>query len=301
MANSGYKSFETLELYYIDDKSYAGQRKPNVITDPDYIAPVLDTVSCAPGVRYYNTEKSVYTTRNNCPINYKGSSVKVTAYPNQFASDSSVADANNKAQAWLEANAQSFANSSGTCIFSPGPVILPVNKSAIFENQASSWNTCRDAASANFLHTTNTVLGSAKSNAIYYLNRYRGAVDTSSVTTKPKSAKLKFKFSSNSVGRALTFNLYSSTTKIPISQAFQLSDWNDFSSNSFVNKVEVSKDSTNYQEIALTPAQLNLLLSEQVYNFFLISNGDKEALTPSTNSRPVLSIAPGNLYLECTF
>lgn len=66
MANSGYKSFETLELYYIDNNSPTGIEKPNVITDPDYIAPVLDTVSCAPGVRYYNTEKSVYATRNNC-------------------------------------------------------------------------------------------------------------------------------------------------------------------------------------------------------------------------------------------
>jgi hypothetical protein len=302
MANSGYKSFETLELYYTDgDKSYAGQRKPNVITDPDYIAPVLDTVSCAPGVRYYNTEKSVYATRNNCPINYKGSSVKVTAYPNQFASDISVADANNKALAWLAANAQSFANSSGSCIFSPGPVILPVNKSTIFENQDSIWDVCRGASSADFQYTSNQVIGAGKSGSLFYLNRYRGAIDTSSVTTKPKSAKLKFKFSTNTVGRALTFNLYAATTKIPISQAFQLSDWNDWNSDSFVNKVEVSKDSTNYQEIALTPAQLNLLLSDQVYNFFLISNGDKDNSTPTTNNRPVLAITPGSIYMECTF
>lgn len=301
MANSGYKSFETLELYYKDNNSPTGIEKPNVITDPDYIAPVLDTVSCAPGVRYYNTEKSIYATRNNCPISYKGTSVKVTAYPNQFASDISVADANIKALAWLEANAQTFANSSGTCVFSPSPIILPANKSVIFENQASSWDVCRTAASADFQHTTNTVLGSAESGSTYYLNRYRGAVDTSSITIKPKSAKLKFKFSSNTVGRALTFNLYAANTKIPISQAFQLSDWDDFSSSSLINKVEVQKNSTSYYEIALTSAQLNVLFSEQVYNFFLISNGDKDNSRPSTNNRPTLAMTGGQIYLECTF
>jgi len=301
MANSGYKSFETLELYYKDNNSPTGITKPNVITDPDYIAPVLDTVNCAPGARYYNTEKSVYATRNNCSINYKGTSVKVTAYPNQFTSDISVADANNKALAWLAANAQTFANSSGTCVFSPAPIILPANKSVIFENQASSWDVCRNAASADFQYTANTVLGSAKNGSTYHINRYRGAVDTSSVTIKPKSAKLKFKFSTNTVGRALTFNLYAANTKIPISQAFQLSDWDDFSSNSFVNKVEVKTNSTAYYEIALTEAQLNILLSEQVYNFFLISNGDKDNSTPSTNSRPTLAITGGQIYLECTF
>jgi hypothetical protein len=301
MANSGYKSFDTLELYYKDNNSPAGIEKPNVITDPDYIAPVLDIVNCAPGVRYYNTEKSVYATRNNCSVNYKGSSVKVTAYSNQFVSDISVTDANNKALAWLSANAQTFANSSGVCVFDPAPIILPATKSVIFENQASSWDVCRSAASADFQYTTNTVLGSAESGSTYYLNRYRGAVDTSSVTIKPKSAKLKFKFSANSVGRALTFNLYSANTKIPISQAFQLSDWNDWTDASFVNKVEVSKNSTVYNEIALTAAQLNILLSDQVYNFFLISNGDKDNSVPSTNNRPVLSITGGEIYLECTF
>lgn len=301
MANSGYKSFETLELYYKDNNSPTGIEKPNVITDPDYIAPVLDTVNCAPGARYYNTEKSVYATRNNCSVNYKGSSVKVTAYPNQFVSAISVADANDKALAWLAANAQTFANSSGVCVFDPSPIILPATKSVIFEKQASSWDACKSAASADSQYTTNQVLGSAKSGSIYYVNRYRGAVDTSSVTIKPKSAKLKFKFSANTVGRALTFNLYAASTKIPISQAFQLSDWNDWTDTSFINSVEVSKNSTAYNEIALTSAQLELLFSEQVYNFFLISNGDKDNTAPSTNNRPTLSMTGGEIYLECTF
>lgn len=301
MANSGYKSFETLELYYEDNNSPTGIQKPNVITDPDYIAPVPDPVTCAPGTRYYNTEKSVYVTRNNCGVNYKGTGVKVTAYPNQFFSDSSVTDANNKAQAWLDANAQIFANSSGTCIFSPANMILPATKSVIFSNQDSSWNNCKGAASADSQYTSDQVIGAAKSGSTFYLNRYRGAIDTSSITIKPKSAKLKFKFSTNAVGKALTFNLYRSTTKTPINQAFQLSDWNDWTSSTFINSVEVKKDSVAYNEIALTSAQLNLLLSEQVYNFFLISNADKGATKPSTSNRPTLSMTAGDIYLECTF
>ena len=303
MGNSGYKSFGTLELYYIDDNSSTGITKPNISTDPDYIAPVLDTVTCAPGTRYYNTEKSVYATRNNCAAGYKGSSVKVTAYPNQFVSAISVADANNKALGWLAENAQTFANSSGTCVFDPAPIILPVTKSVIFEKQASSWADCKSASSADSQYTTNQLLGAGKSGSVFYLNRYRGAVDTSSIVTRPKSAKLKFKFSTNTVGTTLTFNLFASKTKIPISQAFQLSDWNDWDGTSFIKSVAVRTNSTIYNEILLTSSQLDLLLSEQVYNFFLISNGDKDNAAPSTNNRPTLSMtgATGEVYLECIF
>ena len=46
MANSGYKGYTTLEEYYVDDNSATGTTKPNVSTDPDYIAPVYDDISC---------------------------------------------------------------------------------------------------------------------------------------------------------------------------------------------------------------------------------------------------------------
>jgi hypothetical protein len=44
--NTGNKAYRTLEQYYPDDMSVTGLVKPNIETDPDYIAPVLDTNSC---------------------------------------------------------------------------------------------------------------------------------------------------------------------------------------------------------------------------------------------------------------
>ncbi|WP_166922432.1 Hint domain-containing protein [Flavobacterium poyangense] len=115
MGNTGYKSFAELELYYEDDDSYAGERKPNVVSDPDYIAPVLDTVTCAPSPRYYNTERKMSAVKNDCGREHRGSNVTLVAYPNQFVSDISVADADAKADAWLTANVQDHANRSGSC------------------------------------------------------------------------------------------------------------------------------------------------------------------------------------------
>lgn len=115
MGNTGYKSFASLELYYTDDNSYAGTTKANVSTDPDYIAPILDTATCIPSARYYNTVRTLAATRNNCSSGYSGNSVTLTANANQFVSAISVADANAQADSWLAVNVQSYANTSGTC------------------------------------------------------------------------------------------------------------------------------------------------------------------------------------------
>lgn len=116
MGNTGYKSFAALELYYLDDGSATGHpTKPNVVTDPDYIAPVLDKVTCAPSTRYYSVEKRLGTKRNNCGSGYSGSTVTLTSYPNQFFSTLSQEDADAQADAWLIANVQIYANSAGKC------------------------------------------------------------------------------------------------------------------------------------------------------------------------------------------
>ncbi|AOC93728.1 hypothetical protein BB050_00574 [Flavobacterium anhuiense] len=120
MGNTGYKSFGALELYYVDDGSPTGQpTKPNVVTDPDYIAPVLDTTTCAPSIRYYSVEKRLSAKKNNCGSGYSGSTVTLTALANQFVSTISLADANAQADAWLAANVQSHANIAGTCEVTP--------------------------------------------------------------------------------------------------------------------------------------------------------------------------------------
>ncbi|MFC0781228.1 DUF5977 domain-containing protein [Flavobacterium sp. HJSW_4] len=120
MGNTGYKSFGALELYYVDDGSPTGQpTKPNVVTDPDYIAPVLDTATCAPSIRYYSVEKRLSAEKNNCGSGYSGSTVTLIAPPNQFVSTVSLADANAQADAWLAANVQAHANRAGTCEITP--------------------------------------------------------------------------------------------------------------------------------------------------------------------------------------
>ncbi|WP_431241124.1 DUF5977 domain-containing protein [Flavobacterium sp. P21] len=119
MENTGYKSFETLERYYTDDNTSTGETKPNVVTDPDYIAPFLDTANCPPGARFYNSKQTKIVAKNNCGPGYVGSDETLTAYANQFVSNESVLDANNQAIAWLDANAQIYANNVGVCTIAP--------------------------------------------------------------------------------------------------------------------------------------------------------------------------------------
>ncbi|CAI2769159.1 Hint domain-containing protein [Flavobacterium collinsii] len=115
MGNTGYKSFADLELYYEDGTPTGQPTKPNVVTDPDYIAPVLDTTTCVPSTRYYSEERKLSAKRNNCERGYSGSTVVYTSYPNQFFSTISLADANTQADDWLAANVQAYANNAGKC------------------------------------------------------------------------------------------------------------------------------------------------------------------------------------------
>ncbi|OUL63700.1 DUF5977 domain-containing protein [Flavobacterium sp. AJR] len=116
MGNTGYKFFTKLELYYTDDNSSAGEIKDNLISDVDYIAPILDTRFCPPSPRYYSTLSTLDKIKE-CPNGQKGSTVTLTAYPNMFLSNSSLIDANAKRDSWLAENAQVYANLSGTCSF----------------------------------------------------------------------------------------------------------------------------------------------------------------------------------------
>ncbi|KAF2342852.1 DUF5977 domain-containing protein [Flavobacterium tistrianum] len=146
MGNTGYKFYETLERYYTDDGTSTGDTKPNVKTDPDYIAPFKDEVECPPSARFYNTIQTKTATRNNCGAGYLGSDVILTAYPNQFVSSESVLDANNQAIAWLDANAHIYANNMGTCILDTIPPSASVlTASSITSNSLKlSWTAATD-------------------------------------------------------------------------------------------------------------------------------------------------------------
>lgn len=351
----------------------------------DHYSPIEDEII------YYNTEKTLNKIKNDCAQG-SGSSETLVAEANKFISVSSVSDANEQAEEWLNVNSQAYANNLGTCVIDSSPptsVVLSANsitsdsltllwtvatdnigivaydifiddtfigstasnvftyditelststtynfyvkakddagntstsnlltvdtlpvilkltaaKSVIFENRNSNWSDCRNATAAATYYQSNNYLGAAKDSSEFILNRYRGVIDTSSIKSKPKSAKLKFKFAVNSVGNPLTFNLFSSNILISSYQDFQLIDWDDWDSTRFLGSRVVPVNSTEYQEIALTTAQLDLLNFREGFNFFLISNGDKDNNAPSGNSRPILSITAdtGEVYLECEF
>lgn len=66
-------------------------------------------------MEYYNIAKSLTVAKNDCGAGVIGTSVTLTANANQFVSTDSVEDANAKADAWLAANVQAYANNTGSC------------------------------------------------------------------------------------------------------------------------------------------------------------------------------------------
>jgi hypothetical protein len=66
-------------------------------------------------MEYYNTARSLTAAKNDCAAGVMGTSVELTANANRFVSTISVEDANAKADAWLAANVQAYANNAGSC------------------------------------------------------------------------------------------------------------------------------------------------------------------------------------------
>jgi len=71
--------------------------------------------SCNAPTTYYNAQVSLSKTRNNCPAGQTGTSVNYVVAYAKHSSTISQADANQKAQADLTANAQAYANANGSC------------------------------------------------------------------------------------------------------------------------------------------------------------------------------------------
>lgn len=66
-------------------------------------------------MEYYNIARSLTAAKNDCAAGVMGTSVTLTANANQFVSTISIEDANAKADAWLSANVQAYANNAGSC------------------------------------------------------------------------------------------------------------------------------------------------------------------------------------------
>lgn len=68
---------------------------------------------------YYNTEKTLTLKKNDCVKGTTGNPVTLTANANKFVSTVSAIEANEQAESWLNANAQAYANNTGTCGIRP--------------------------------------------------------------------------------------------------------------------------------------------------------------------------------------
>lgn len=114
--NTGRLIFITLEQYYTDNGEGTGLTKPNNEGEPDYVQPIEDLDTCPfDGEVFYSVEKSGFATKNDCPSGQVGSEEEYVVEAGEYQSviDQDTADA--KAQADVDANKQSYANSVGTC------------------------------------------------------------------------------------------------------------------------------------------------------------------------------------------
>ena len=88
--------------------------------------------ACNPPVTYYNSPLNVQKTRNNCTINEVGSVSYYYIPHGKYTSTISQADANQKAQADADANAQNYANTQGICVPKPTSINYSVPEGSQF-------------------------------------------------------------------------------------------------------------------------------------------------------------------------
>lgn len=88
---------------------------PNHPEPPVVVPPIVDPQP----VVYFSSPRSRVSTRNNCPVGMIGSIVTTNLQAGAFQSIFSQADADKKAEQWLDAIVQIKANQSGTCSDDP--------------------------------------------------------------------------------------------------------------------------------------------------------------------------------------
>lgn len=69
MARTGYKAYTTLEEYDTLTGLATGNTKPNIDSDPDYVAPILDELACPIGAEYIKIA-TLDTSRGSQTINF---------------------------------------------------------------------------------------------------------------------------------------------------------------------------------------------------------------------------------------
>lgn len=111
------------------------------------------STAVAPPTVYYNAYKSGTFTRNNCGTGYTGQSYTYSVPGATYSSTISQADADQQAQADVDANGQNQANTLGTCLPN-SPFIVMTIASSIVDANGHTQNTYKFSAYADASHST---------------------------------------------------------------------------------------------------------------------------------------------------
>lgn len=167
------------------------------------------------------------------------------------------------------------------------------------------FNIARSAYSdAKTSSTSDTVINSGTENVGNALGgqnevgRLLAVFDTSIVTTLPTSGTVSFYIPTNAVTTPLTFNnIKPNVTFLPLQvmNTGNWDDWNGSHDNSGVSESSytISAFETGKKTFNLSSSQLSDISTNNQFSYFLISNGDKGAVPPSTNTRPLFSSERG--------
>lgn len=203
--------------------------------------------------------------------------------------------------------------SNGTNCFQVGGgngTVIAINAcippdSHILSSNVWIFNIARSSYSdAKTSSTSDTVINSGTQNVGNALDtqneigRLLAVFDTTSVTYMPTSGTVSFFVPTNAVSTPLTFNnIKPNVTFLPL-QVMNTGNWDEW--NGSTDNTGVSESSltiaafeTGKRTFTLSSSQLSDIFTNNQFSYFLISNGDKGAVPPSTNSRPLFSSESG--------
>lgn len=177
--------------------------------------------------------------------------------------------------------------------------------SHILSSNVWIFNIARSAYSdAKTSSASDTVINSGTENVGNALSsqnevgRLLAVFDTSSVTVLPTSGTVSFFVPTNGVSTSLSFNnIKPNVTFLPL-QVITTSNWDDWNGSHDTSAVSestitLSAFDTGKKTFNLSSSQLSDIFSNPQFSYFLISNGDKGAVPPSTNARPLFSSERG--------
>ncbi len=194
---------------------------------------------------------------------------------------------------------------------SSGVLINPATNCTIHILASNVWifNATRtDYDSVKALTASDTVINTGSQNVgnatggsgDWRVGRLLSVFDTSTVTTLPISGTVSFYVTTNTVSTALTFNnVKPNATYTPL-QTMTTSNWDDWNNSTNTlgggtaeSNFSLPFGSTGKKTFNLSSSQLSDIYNNPAFAYFLISNGDLGAVTPSTNDRPLFSSEKG--------